>query len=91
VLGLLQALCATVLAVTLYAITCDQDSDLAMLTLLLRVGEGLLGAISTRATRELLWLARRTKGAGMLRHGRRLARTSQWAGLEYECNLVRHG
>jgi len=56
VLGLLQAVCAIVLAVTLYAITRDQDSDLAMLALIFRVGEGLLGAISTRATLDLLWL-----------------------------------
>ena len=56
VLGLLQAVCAFVLAVTLYAITRDQDSDLAMLALIFRAGEGLLGAISTRATLELLWL-----------------------------------
>jgi hypothetical protein len=47
-LGLLQAVCAIVLAVTLYAITRNQDSELAMLALSLRVGEGLLGAISTR-------------------------------------------
>jgi len=55
-LGLLQAVCAIVLAVTLYRITCDQDSDLAMLGLAFRVGEGLLGAISIRATVNLLWL-----------------------------------
>ena len=56
VLGLLQAVCAIVLAVTLYAITSTQGSDLAMLALIFRVGEGLLAAISTRATLELLWL-----------------------------------
>ena len=56
VLGLLQAVCAIVLAVTLYAITRDQDSDLAMLALIFRVGEGLLNAVSTRDTLELLWL-----------------------------------
>jgi hypothetical protein len=65
VLGLLQAVCAIVLAVTLYAITRDQAgvppavagrSDLAMLALIFRTGEGLLGAISSRATLELLWL-----------------------------------
>jgi hypothetical protein len=56
ILGLLQAVCAIVLAVTLYAITRDQDSDLAMLALTFRVGEGLLNAISTRDTLELLWL-----------------------------------
>jgi len=56
VAGLLEAVCAIVLAVTLYAITRDHDSDLAMLALLFRVGEGLLGAISIRSTLELLWL-----------------------------------
>jgi hypothetical protein len=56
VLGLLEAVCAIVLAVTLYAITRDQDSDLAMLAMTFRVGEGLLNAISTRATLQLLWL-----------------------------------
>jgi len=55
-LGLLQAVCAIMLAVTLYRVTCDQDSDLAMLALTFRVGEGLLGAIATRATADLLWL-----------------------------------
>jgi len=55
-LGLLQAVCAIVLAVTLYAITRDWDSDLAMLALTFRVGEGLLGAISSRAPLDLLWL-----------------------------------
>ena len=49
VLGLLQAVCAIVVAVTLYA-TRDQDSDLAMLALIFVVGERLRGAISTRAT-----------------------------------------
>jgi hypothetical protein len=56
ILGLLQAVCAIVLAVTLYAITRDQDSDLAMLALIFRVGEGLLNAVSTRDTLELLWI-----------------------------------
>lgn len=57
-LGLTQAVCAIVLGVTLYRITCEQDCDLAMLGLIFRVGEGLLGVISTRATLDLLWLAK---------------------------------
>jgi hypothetical protein len=56
ILGLLEAVCAFVLAVTLYAITRDQNSDLAMLALIFRVGEGLLDANSTRPTLEMLWL-----------------------------------
>ncbi len=56
VLGWLQVVCAVVLAVTLYAITRHQDSDLAMLAAMFRIGEGLLGAISTRGAVDLLWL-----------------------------------
>ena len=59
VLGLLQSFCAIVLAVTLYAITRDEDSDLAMLGLTFRVGEGLIG-ISIPTTLGLLWLATTT-------------------------------
>jgi hypothetical protein len=62
--GLLQAVCAIVLAVTLYAITRDQDSDLAMLALTFRIGEGLLGAVATRGTLELLWLGTATGPRG---------------------------
>jgi len=43
-LDLVQCFSALVLAVTLYAITREQDPDLAMLGMVCRVGEGLLGA-----------------------------------------------
>jgi hypothetical protein len=56
----LQAVCAIVLGVTLYAITRDQDSDMAMLALTFRVAEGLLGAVAARGTLELLWLGTAT-------------------------------
>ena len=56
-LGLVQCFSAVVLAVTLYAITRDQDGDLAMLGLVCRVCEGVIGAVSIRATLTLLWLA----------------------------------
>ena len=56
VLGLLQSFCAIVLAVTLYAITREEDSDIAMLGLTFRVGEGLIGA-SLPSTLIFLWLA----------------------------------
>src|SRR5213593_4639898 len=42
-LGLLMNLSALVLAVTLYAITREQDRDLAMLALTCRVAEGVAG------------------------------------------------
>jgi uncharacterized protein DUF4386 len=46
-----------VLAVTLYSITCDQDSDLAMLGLTFRVAEGVIGAVSLPRGLGRLWLA----------------------------------
>lgn len=59
VLGLLQALSAMVLALTLYAITREQDQDLAMAGLIFRVGEGLIGA-AIPTSLGLLWLATAT-------------------------------
>jgi hypothetical protein len=59
-LDLLQCFSALVLAVTLYAITREEDPDLAMLALTCRVGEGLLGAIGIPGTLGLLWLATAT-------------------------------
>jgi hypothetical protein len=56
VLGLIQSFCALVLGVTLYAITRDQDADVAMLGLTFRVGEGLIGG-SIPTSMALLWLA----------------------------------
>lgn len=63
VLGLVQCFSALVLGVTLYAITRDQDGDLAMLGLVCRVGEGVIGALSIPATLALFWLAT-ASGAG---------------------------
>ncbi len=60
VLYLLQCFSALVLAVTLYAITREQDPDLAMLALICRVGEGVLGATGIPETLGLLWLATAT-------------------------------
>jgi hypothetical protein len=60
VLGLLQCFAALVLAVTLYAITREQDEDLAMLALTCRVGEGIIGGLSIPGTLTLLWLATST-------------------------------
>lgn len=56
VLGLLMTISAIVLGVTLHAITREQDPDLAMLGLVCRVGEGVLGALPV-TTLGLLWLA----------------------------------
>lgn len=58
VLALVMSFSALVLAVTLYAITREQDRDLAMLGLTCRVVEGIADGIPT--TLALLWLANAT-------------------------------
>ena len=60
VLNLFTSFAALVLAVSLYAITRDEDPDLAMLALTCRVGEGLIGGLSIQWTLGLLWLATAT-------------------------------
>jgi len=57
VLSLIGCFCALVLAVTLYAITREQDRDLAMLGLTCRVAEGVVGAASIPTTLGLLSIA----------------------------------
>lgn len=57
VLGFIQCFAALVLAVTLYAITREQDADLAMLALACRVGEGVIAGSLMPRTPALVWLA----------------------------------
>jgi hypothetical protein len=57
VLTVFSGFSALVLAVTLYAITRDVDSDLAMLGFTFRVAEGVAGGLAIRRPLELLWLA----------------------------------
>ena len=63
-LGLLMNLSALVLAVTLYAITREQDRDLAMLALTSRVAEGIAG-MDVSGTLGLLWLATTTNATAL--------------------------
>jgi Domain of unknown function (DUF4386) len=62
VLGLLTCVIALTVGVALYAITREADADLAMLALLCRVGEGLIGAVPIPVTLSLLSQAS-TRGA----------------------------
>jgi hypothetical protein len=55
--GLFETLCAIVLAVTLFSITRDEEPHLALLALIFRTGEGLIGTMAFRTPLELLWLA----------------------------------
>lgn len=57
VLTLLQAVYALVLGVTLYALTRDQDHDLALLALTFRVAEGVINAVSVFRGLALLSVA----------------------------------
>ena len=63
-LELLECFSALVLAVTLFGITRDVNHELAMLALVCRVGEGVLGAIGIPKTMGLLWLATAAAAAG---------------------------
>lgn len=63
-LNLLMNLSALVLAVTLYAITREQDRDLAMLALTCRVAEGIAG-MDMSGTLGLLWLATGTEATAL--------------------------
>ena len=56
-LAVVQAFAALVLAVTLYAVTRDQDRDLALLAMACRLTEGVIGAFSASTTLALLWAA----------------------------------
>jgi hypothetical protein len=61
---LLECFSALVLAVTLYGITRVQDHELAMLALVCRVAEGVLGSLNIPRYLGLLWLAKAGVGAG---------------------------
>ena len=63
VLTLLTFVYAVVLAVTLYALTRDQDRDLAMMALCCRLSEGVIGAVSAVRTLGLLSVATAAAGA----------------------------
>ena len=61
---LLECFSALVLAVTLYGITRHQDHELAMLALVCRVAEGVLGTLNIPNYLGLLWLAKAGGGTG---------------------------
>jgi hypothetical protein len=67
--GLVESFSALVLAVTLYAITRDQDYELAVMALVCRVAEGVIHAIGIPKHMDLLWLANAQSGAGALDAG----------------------
>jgi len=63
VLTLLTFVIAVTLAVTLYALTRDQDHDVALIALCCRATEGVLAAVSAVQTLQLLAVARASTAA----------------------------
>src|SRR5215467_2661550 len=57
VLILFSSFCALVIGATLYSITREVDSDLAMLAMAFRVGEGVIGGVTVQRSLGLLRLA----------------------------------
>src|SRR5262245_37178476 len=55
-LVLFSAFCAVALGVSLYSVTREQDSDLALLGLVFRVGEGIVGGVAAQRTLGTAWL-----------------------------------
>ena len=64
ILGFIQCFSAVVLGVTLFALTRDEDQDIATFGLVCRVGEGVIGGLSIFATLTLFWLAANRGTAG---------------------------
>jgi len=64
-LRLLECFSALMLAVALYGITREQDHELAVLALVCRVAEGVLGALGIPGYLQLLWLAKARVGTGV--------------------------
>lgn len=62
-LSVVMCFAALVLAVTLWALTRDQDREIAMLGLACRVGEGVVGGAFLLGTVGLLWLGTTTPAA----------------------------
>lgn len=62
-LGFIQCLSAIVLGVTLFALTREEDHDVATMGLVCRVGEGIIGGLSIPVTLALFWLAQ-NRGTG---------------------------
>ena len=64
-LNLYSGFCALALGVALWALTRDQDRDLAMLGLAFRIGEGLAGGMSIQRSLALLWIATTAGAEGL--------------------------
>ena len=62
ILSFISSICAFTLAVTLYAITRDEDEEIALLGLVCRSGEGVVGGLTILCKLALLFLAASAAG-----------------------------
>ena len=85
VLGLVMSLCALVLGVTLYALTRQQDPDLALLALSCRIVEAMSGTAQTGA---IFFAAGSTLFAWLLLRGRMIPIALAWLGVAASVLLV---
>ena len=90
VLGLLENFSAIVLAVTLYSITRDQDPDLAMIAMVCRLAEGVLGAMpdGSMAMTATFFAVGSTLFAWLLLRGRMIPLPLAWLGVLASLLLV---
>ena len=89
VLELLCNFSALVLAVTLYAITREVDRDVAMLAMMCRVGEGVVGAVSgSMLVPATFFAVGSTLFAYLLLRGRSIPVRLAWLGLIASVLLV---
>lgn len=93
VLSMATILAALFLAVTLYAITRDEDGDLALLARCCRLAEGVFNVFPALAWTGLLWLGSEMRTTGGLDRGSNGYLVAQSARVEHErrCNLLRRG
>jgi len=63
ILSFISSICAFALAVTLYAITRDEDQEIALLGLVCRAGEGVVGGLTILCKLALLVVAASAAGA----------------------------
>jgi len=88
VFGLVESLSASTLAVTLYALTRQQDREIAMMGMMARVAECVLGALSNALLSATFFAVGSTLFCWLLLRGRIIPAGLAWLGLVASILLV---